>query len=122
MAGVDVEAELVAYLGAAGLRTFATLPPGFDEDLPAVRVVELPARERARAWNGPALVDDRDVDVDVFAGTDEAVADTAARVRSLVESLSVARMTVARVPFFTRRPDWNNNTRRRGAVLSFITR
>ncbi|OZF41915.1 hypothetical protein [Rhodococcus sp. 14-2470-1a] len=122
MAGVDVEAELVAHLGAAGLNAYATLPPAFDEKLPAVAVRELPATERARPWNGPALSHDRDVDVDVFAGDAGQAADLAERVRSLIEGIDVAGLTVARVPYFVRRPDWNKNTRRRGAVLSFITR
>lgn len=123
MAGaLDVEAELVAYFGAAGIRTFATLPPAFDTELPVVRVVELPARERARAWNGPALIDERSIDVDVFDVDDGATADTATAVRALVESIDVAGLVLTSAPVFTRRPDWNHNTRRRGAVLSFVTK
>lgn len=125
MASVDAEALLVQHFGGFGLRTFGgELPARFEETgpLPVVRVISLPATELARAWNGPRLADLAEVDVDVFAADDEGVADAAALVQDYVEQLAVDGVSVLRAPVFTRRPDWNNKVRRRGAVLTLATR
>ncbi|NKS94618.1 hypothetical protein GS876_10335 [Rhodococcus hoagii] len=125
MASLDVEALLVQHFGGYGLRTFGgDLPPRFEESgpLPVVRVIALPATELARPWNGPRLADSAEVDVDVFAANDEETADAAARVQDLTEELAHQGIAVLRAPAFTRRPDWNENVRRRGAVLTIATR
>lgn len=125
MASLDVEALLVQFFGGLGLRTFGgELPPRFEETgpLPVVRVIALPGAELSRAWNGPRLADRADVDVDVFGADDEQTADTAARVQNLVEELAVDGIAVLSAPAFTRRPDWNDKIRRRGAVLTLVTR
>ncbi|EGD24654.1 hypothetical protein [Prescottella equi] len=125
MASLDVEELLVQFFGGFGLRTIGgELPPRFEETgpLPVVRVIALPGGELARAWNGPRLADRAEVDVDVFGADDEQVADTAARVQNLTERLAVDGISVLRAPAFTRRPDWNDKIRRRGAVLTLATR
>ncbi|WP_064076700.1 hypothetical protein [Prescottella equi] len=125
MASLDVEALLVQFLGGFGLRVFGgDLPPRFEESgpLPVVRVIALPGDELARAWNGPRLADRAEIDVDIFGADDDQAADTAARVQSLVEQLALDGIAVLRAPAFTRRPDWNDKVRRRGAVLTLATR
>lgn len=125
MASLDAEALLVQYLGGFGLRTFGgELPARFEESgpLPVVRVIALPSAELARAWNGPRLADRAEVDVDVFGADDEQTADAAARVQNLIEQLALDGISVLRAPAFTRRPDWNDKIRRRGAVLTLATR
>jgi hypothetical protein len=120
---VDVEAALVAALGAAGFRVYAgDLPPHFEQSLPVVRVTALPAKESARAWNGPALLDQADVDVDVFAGDVESTADVSRAVRAALQDMTIPRAALLAAPVFTRRPAWNERTHRRGAVLSLATR
>lgn len=120
---LDVEAALVQYLAGFGFTVYAgELPAGFDSSLPAVRVVQLPARELRRAWNGPGLLQSVDVDVDVFASNPEAVADVAMDVRRRLDVPTIGELVVTGIPAFHRKPDWNENIRRRGAVLSLVTR
>lgn len=125
-ATLDVEAVL-AQRAAGDLPAFRVyggeLPAGFESaGLPAVRFVALPAQELARAWNGPGLMNQADVDVDVFDTDPDSTADSAAAVRSWLDTFSHPGLWVRRAPALTRRPDWNDNVRRRGAVLSLGTR
>ena len=121
---VDVEAELVQHLRGFGFRVYAgELPPGFDSrGLPAVHVVQLPARPAGVAWNGPTLLQTVDVDVDVFARDAEAVADAAVDVRRRLNVPAIGALGVTGIGAFYRKPDWNENIRRRGAVLSLVTK
>ncbi|MFI2216527.1 hypothetical protein ACH47B_06545 [Rhodococcus sp. NPDC019627] len=123
---LDVEVVLVQYAAGVlpGFKVYGgELPPGFEgKGLPAVRFIALPARETARAWNGPGLLNRADVDVDVYDTDPESVADSAALVRSRLDTFSHPSVGVLGAPAFSRRPDWNDNVRRRGAVLSLVTR
>lgn len=125
-ASIDVEAALVQYAAAAlpGFKVYGgELPPAFEsKGLPAVRFIALPGQELARSWNGPGLLNQADVDVDVFDTNPERVADSAATVRARLDMPTIAGMGVLKAPAFSRRPDWNDNVRRRGAVLSLVTR
>lgn len=123
---IDLEALIPQYLAGFGdgFKLYGgELPPSFETaGLPAVRVIELPGEELSRAWNGPGLLHRVEADVDVFAADSESVADAAALVRRRLEALRIPGASVDRAPAFTRRPDWNDKVRRRGAVLSLVTR
>ena len=125
---IDLEAQLAGYLYERGRphqwRVYGgELEPAFEQaGLPAVRVIELPGREASRAWNGPGLLYEVDVDVDVFDTDEDRLADTAAQVRDYLHQYRSTAVQVTAAPAFTRRPEWNDKVRRRGAVLSLVTR
>ncbi|QOV99510.1 hypothetical protein [Rhodococcus pyridinivorans] len=121
---IDLEATLAQALHGLGWVAYGgELPAKFEQrGLPAVRVIELPGRETARAWNGPGLLHERDVDIDVFDTDADKLADATARLRADLETFRTEQVAVTSVPAFTRRPDWNDKVRRRGAVLSLVTR
>lgn len=121
---IDAEVILARYLHEQGWRVYGgELPARFEErGLPAVRVIELPGRETARAWNGPGLLSELDVDVDVFHSDSDKLADAVARLRGQLQTFRTNQVAVTSAPAFTRRPDWNDKVRRRGAVLSLVTR
>lgn len=123
---LDVEAVLAQWCAGIlpAFRVYGgETPPDFEAaGLPAVRFLALPAQETARAWNGPGLLSRQDVDVDVFGADPDSLADAAAELRGKLDHFSYAGLAVLGAPAFTRRPDWNDNVRRRGAVLSLVTR
>lgn len=127
MADRDVLALLCEYVTAELAPAGTDLPPRFDERpdlLPYIQLQELPSAPRHTPWNGPAINDQIDIDVDVFAAGLEAAADLARfgtpNLRSVVESWSPQGITVLTGRAPTRRPERNPNVQRYGCVFSFL--
>lgn len=122
----DVEADLVTALRilpaikAAGVDIIDV-----EKHLPYAAVSTLPSQEAERTWGGPvgSVSDVIEVDVDVFAPSLEAVFDVSAEVRRwLLADAPGLPFQPTSVPVFTRRPDFNERVRRRGAVVRFRAR
>lgn len=122
----DVEAELVAALRTVpGVAAAGVEIVDVDQHMPFVAVATLPSQEAEQTWGAPVRsVSDRiDVDMDVFAPDLEAVFDVSAAVRRwLLTDAPGLDFQPTNVPVFTSRPDFNENVRRRGAVVSFRAR
>lgn len=122
----DVEADLVAAVHALpGVAASGVDVVDVEERLPYVAVATLPSQEAERTWGPPtgSVSDVIEVDVDVFATNLEAVFDVSAEVRRwLLADAPGLPFQPTSVPVFTRRPDFNERVRRRGAVVRFRAR
>lgn len=122
----DVEADIVTALRILpGVSSAGVEAVEFEKRMPFVQVSTLPSQELERFANGPrASVDDLvDVDFDVFAPDLGSVFDAASVVRDwLLSDAHLLPIDPVRVPYFARRPDFNERVRRRGAVVTFRAR
>lgn len=126
MPGVDIESELVAHLGSV-LPLLGAAGVGVEfvpeTALPFIQVAALPATEEFRSWDGRLSMDRLDADVDVFAETKRQARDIGQKVRERIrEPLASRAAVIDRSPALTPRPDRNENIRRYGGTVSYITR
>lgn len=115
----DPEAWLCDQIRAHVPTVSTDLPPKFEAGtLPAVQVLGLPGALESRAWGGKALRWTLPCDVDVYAGSREQAADVCRELGGHLDGLTAdgIRVEVTSTPH--ERPDFNNNIRRFGMIVT----
>lgn len=116
---MDPEAWLCDQIRAHVPTASTDLPPKFETaPLPVVQVIGLPGALESRAWGGKALRWAMPCDVDVYAASREQASDVARELAGELDGHTAdgIRAEVTSTPH--ERPDFNNNIRRFGMIVT----